>query len=57
MSDDRYARHYWRFADEFPDVYDNDAALALWYRLVRLADMAWPAAGTLPYGEIGRAHV
>ena len=50
MADDPYSRHYWRFADEFPDVFDDDHALALWHRLVRLADMAWPAAGQLPYG-------
>lgn len=48
--EERYARHYWRFADEFPDVYGDDSALALWHRLVRLADMAWPAAASLPFG-------
>lgn len=50
MSDDRYTRIYWRFADEYPDVWNDDWALALWTRLVRLADMSWPAAATLPYG-------
>lgn len=50
MSEDRYTRIYWRFADEYPDVWNDDWALALWTRLVRLADMAWPAAATLPYG-------
>jgi hypothetical protein len=48
--DDRYTRHFWRFADEFPDVYDDDAAYATWCRLLRLADMAWPVAATLPFG-------
>lgn len=50
MSDDPYSRHYWRWADEYPELYDNDATCALWYRLVRLADMAWPSAATLPFG-------
>ena len=47
---DPYSRHYWRFADEYPDVYANDHAYALWGRLLRLGDMAWPSAAHLPYG-------
>lgn len=47
---DRYTRHFWRFADEFPEVYEDDVAYAAWGRLLRLADMAWPAAATLPFG-------
>lgn len=50
MSDDPYCRLYWRFADEFPDVWEDDHALALYGRLLRLAEMAWPSAATLPYG-------
>ena len=50
MSDDPYSRHYWRFADEYPDIYEDDAAYALWGRLLRLGDMAWPSAAHLPYG-------
>lgn len=50
MRPDPYSRSYWRFPDEYPDIYSDDAAYALWCRLRDLADMAWPAAGTLPYG-------
>ncbi len=50
MADDPYSRLYWRFADEFPAVYESDTAYALWCRLLRLADMAWPANATLPIG-------
>jgi hypothetical protein len=50
MPDDPYSRLYWRFADEFPAVYEDDAAYALWCRLLRLADMAWPVTATLPMG-------
>jgi hypothetical protein len=48
--EDKYVRLFWRFADEYPDVYNDDGALALYTRLLRLADMAWPAAATLPFG-------
>lgn len=47
---DPYSRLFWRFADEFPSVFENDFALSLFIRLLRLADMAWPSAGQLPYG-------
>ena len=47
---DPYSRHYWRFADEYPNVYADDHAYALWGRLLRLGDMAWPSAAHLPYG-------
>lgn len=50
MSDDRYAQHDWKWADEYPELYEDDSTCALWYRLVRLADMAWSAAATIPYG-------
>jgi hypothetical protein len=50
MADRPYSRHYWEWADEYPELYENDAACALWYRLVRLADMAWPSSATLPVG-------
>ncbi len=55
MPFDPYDKHFWRFADEYPAIYNDDAALALWHRLVRLAGMAWPSAGTLPYGTKKRA--
>ncbi len=46
----QYSRLYWRFVDEFPGIYADDAALALWCRLLVEADMAWPASASLPYG-------
>jgi hypothetical protein len=52
---DPYSRSLWRFADEFPDIYADDACYALWSRLRDLADMAWPSAGTLPYGAKRKA--
>jgi hypothetical protein len=45
---DPYSRVYWRFQDEFPDVYADDRALALWLRLLILADGSYPAAAALP---------
>lgn len=51
----RYCRLYWRFADEYPEVWDDDATNALWHRLLRIGDMAWPADGVLPYGTKRRA--
>lgn len=50
MADRPYSRHYWEWADEYPELYESDAACSLWYRLVRLGDMAWPSAATLPVG-------
>lgn len=47
---DPYSRSYWRFADEFPEVYADDHAYALWSRLRDMADMAWPSAASLPIG-------
>lgn len=51
MSDQRaYCRVYWSIVDDpkFADVYDNDAALATWLRLLIIADQAWPASASLP---------
>jgi len=48
MADDPYSRLYWRLSDEFPTIYDDDASLALWVRLLVAADQAWPAAPFLP---------
>lgn len=50
MAPDPYTRSYWRFADEFPDIYANDFAFALWSRLRDEADKAWPSSAPLPYG-------
>ena len=55
MPPDPYSRSYWRFPDEYPNVYADDAAYALWCRLRDLADMAWPSSGTLPSGVRKRA--
>ena len=45
-----YVRVYYRIIDDprFEFVYDDDAALALWLRLLLIADAAWPASATLP---------
>ena len=43
-----YSRQYWRFIDEYPLIYEHDAAYALWSRLLITGDMAWPASGSLP---------
>ncbi len=51
MSDDRkYSRVYHEAVDDpkFRDVWDDDARLALWVRLLVMADEAWPASATLP---------
>lgn len=48
MADDPYSRQYWRFIDEYPDIYADDAAYALWSRLLIAADMAWPSSASLP---------
>jgi hypothetical protein len=45
---DPYTRQYWRFIDEFPAIYADDAAYALWSRLLITADMAWPSSASLP---------
>lgn len=45
---DPYSRIYWRFQDEFPEVYADDRALALWLRLLIVAEGSYPAAAMLP---------
>jgi hypothetical protein len=52
---DPYSRSYWRFADEYPDLYADDHTYALWSRLRDIADMAWPASATLPMGTQRKA--
>lgn len=52
---DPYSRSYWRFADEFAEIYADDAAYALWSRLRDEADKAWPSSAPLPYGVKKRA--
>ena len=48
--DRRYSRVYHEALDDpkFRDVWDNDARLALWLRLLVGADASWPASATLP---------
>ena len=55
MAEDRYSRAYWRFRDEYPEVYADDAAYALWNRLLLLGDIAWPMQPTLPIGTKRKA--
>lgn len=47
---DPYVRVYYSITDDpkFADVYDDDAALALWLRLLITADATYPAAAPLP---------
>lgn len=47
---DPYVRVYYSITDDpkFADVYDDDAALALWLRLLIVADAIHPAAAPLP---------
>lgn len=49
-NNDPYSRSYWRFADEFPEIYASDVTYALWSRLRDEADKAWPSSAPLPYG-------
>lgn len=48
MPDRSYSRLYHVFADEFPNVYDDDRALACWVRLLIGADAAWPTRPSVP---------
>jgi hypothetical protein len=45
-----YSRVYWSIVDDerFATVYDSDAHLAAWLRLLLIADQAWPASAHLP---------
>lgn len=45
-----YSRVYWSVADDpkFVGIYDDDAAFALWVRLLMTADALWPAPAPLP---------
>lgn len=45
-----YSRVYWTIVDDpkFEHVYDDDAALAAWLRLLLIADQSWPASAHLP---------
>lgn len=47
---DPYVRVYYRIIDDpkFASVYDNDAALSTWLRLLLAADAMYPAPATIP---------
>lgn len=47
---DPYVKVYYRIADDdrFETIYNNDAHLATWLRLLILADGTWPASAPLP---------
>jgi hypothetical protein len=48
--DRKYSRVYHEAVDDskFRDVWGDDACLALWVRLLVMADEAWPASAALP---------
>jgi len=50
MSEGPYSRIYWSIVDHprFEKVYNDDYALALWVRLLVLADSMWPASAPIP---------
>lgn len=43
-----YSRVYWRFIEEYPDIYDDDRAFATWTRLLILAEGTHPQPAPLP---------
>lgn len=49
MADGPYSRLYHQIADEFPDIFMDDASLGLFARLLVLHDQAWPSAAMYPY--------
>lgn len=50
MGKGEYCRVYWSIIDDpkFDKVYDSDAHLATWLRLLIIADQAYPQPGHLP---------
>lgn len=52
MSTERspFSALHWRFRHEFPEVWCDDHALALWTRLLVLADTTYPEPAPLPAG-------
>lgn len=45
---DPYSRLYHKFADEYPDIFDDPRALGTWVQLLVWADAAWPLKPRLP---------
>lgn len=48
--DEPFVEVYWRLEDEYPEVWDDDHALAWYVRLMKLAEGMWPSAATVPAG-------
>lgn len=48
--DDPYLEVYWRLAEEYPEVWDDDRALAWYLRLLKAAEASWPTAADTPAG-------
>lgn len=57
MASGPYSRVYWSVIDdpEFESVYEDDAAFALWVRLLLIADQAWPSSAHMPRTAKARA--
>lgn len=45
---DPYSRFYWRFIDEFPDIYDDKPTFGWWMTLLVMAEGAHPSSPHLP---------
>jgi hypothetical protein len=52
--DDPYIQVYWRLSEEYPQVWDDDKALAWFVRLLKAADGMWPSAADVPVGVPSR---
>lgn len=52
-----YSRIYWSIIDDpkFADVFDDDKRLATWLRLLIVADQAYPASPSVPFGTDKKA--
>jgi hypothetical protein len=48
MPSDPYSRFYWRFRDEFADIYADKTTLGWWLTLLVTEEGAYPAAPELP---------
>lgn len=47
---DPYSRFYWRFIEEFPDIYDDKPTFGWWMTLLVGAEGAHPSPAQLPHG-------
>ena len=48
MANDPYSRIYWRFAEEYPAIFDDKPTFGWWATLLVIADGAHPSPGNLP---------